>query len=193
MPTSRNDSRQLLETMLRQVDVPLSLSAVEGDALFLYAERPADDDVWHRRSRTLVDRLITMLRQFRERQIEIGSYSVCMCEACANVGNLELKIIVHAGEAMFTHVGQYLTLSGVDVIALHRLAKNSVPEPRYVLMTAAAQEALGVPDGVDADLKLETIAAKLNMPPMDDRHTALGDAIAVALMYVRLKHGARVG
>ena len=50
----------------------------------------------------------------------------------------------------------------------------------------------GVPDGVDADLRLETIAAKLDMPPMDERHTALGDAIAVALMYVRLKTGAKV-
>lgn len=50
----------------------------------------------------------------------------------------------------------------------------------------------GVPEGTDTDLRLETIAAKLDMPPMEGRHTALGDAISVALMYVRLKHGARV-
>jgi DNA polymerase-3 subunit epsilon len=42
--------------------------------------------------------------------------------------------------------------------------------------------------GGDVDLRFDTIADKLNMP-MIQRHTALGDAISVALMYVRLKHG----
>lgn len=42
--------------------------------------------------------------------------------------------------------------------------------------------------GGEVDLRFDTIAAKLNMPIIE-RHTALGDAITVALMYVRLKHG----
>lgn len=42
--------------------------------------------------------------------------------------------------------------------------------------------------GGDVDLRFDTIASKLNMPIIQ-RHTALGDAITVALMYVRLKHG----
>ncbi len=42
--------------------------------------------------------------------------------------------------------------------------------------------------GGDADLRFDTIASKLDMPIIE-RHTALGDAITVALMYVRLKHG----
>lgn len=42
--------------------------------------------------------------------------------------------------------------------------------------------------GGDVDLRFDTIASKLNMPIIE-RHTALGDAITVALMYVRLKHG----
>ena len=42
--------------------------------------------------------------------------------------------------------------------------------------------------GGDVDLRFDTIAAKLDMPIIQ-RHTALGDAITVALMYVRLKHG----
>ena len=42
--------------------------------------------------------------------------------------------------------------------------------------------------GGDVDLRFDTIASKLNLP-MLERHTALGDAITVALMYVRLKYG----
>lgn len=42
--------------------------------------------------------------------------------------------------------------------------------------------------GGDVDLRFDTIATKLNMPIIE-RHTALGDAVTVALMYVRLKHG----
>lgn len=42
--------------------------------------------------------------------------------------------------------------------------------------------------GGDVDLRFDTIASKLDIPIIK-RHTALGDAITVALMYVRLKHG----
>ncbi len=42
--------------------------------------------------------------------------------------------------------------------------------------------------GGDVDLRFDTISRSLDIP-MLERHTALGDAITVALMYVRLKHG----
>lgn len=43
--------------------------------------------------------------------------------------------------------------------------------------------------GGDTDLRFDTISRNLDIP-MLERHTALGDAITVALMYVRLKYGA---
>jgi DNA polymerase-3 subunit epsilon len=43
--------------------------------------------------------------------------------------------------------------------------------------------------GGDIDLRFDTISQKLDIPILE-RHTALGDAITVALMYLRLKHGA---
>jgi len=39
---------------------------------------------------------------------------------------------------------------------------------------------------IEPDLKFETIAKKLDIPMVGQRHTALGDAITTALMYVRL-------
>jgi arsenite methyltransferase len=138
---------ELLESLIRQVDVPLRISAVEGDALFLYAIKSGDGDVWRRRGASLVDRLRNLFRTFSQRLVEIGAYSVCNCDACRIVGDLKLKIVAHSGEALFTQVGQYPTLSGPDVITLHRLAKNSVPEKQYFLMTESAFHDLGEPGG----------------------------------------------
>lgn len=42
--------------------------------------------------------------------------------------------------------------------------------------------------GGNVDLRFDTIADNLGLPILE-RHTALGDAITVALMYVRLKYG----
>lgn len=138
---------ELLESLMRQVDVPLRISRIEGDALFLYAVKSGDEEVWRRRSASLVNRLLGLFQVFEERLVEIGAYSVCKCRACAEVGDLKVKIIAHSGEALFTHVGDYPTLSGVDVITVHRLAKNSVPEDEYVLMTEAAYKDLTLPEG----------------------------------------------
>lgn len=139
---------ELLETLMHQVDVPLRISRIEGDALFLYAIKSGDDEVWRRRSSSLVRRLLGLFQVFEERLAEIGAYSVCKCDACATVGNLKVKIIAHSGEALLTQVGEYPTLSGVDVITVHRLAKNSVPEDEYVLMTEAAYRDLALPEGI---------------------------------------------
>jgi DNA polymerase-3 subunit epsilon len=46
-------------------------------------------------------------------------------------------------------------------------------------------------EGQDADLRLETISASVGLPPPRGRHTALTDAVFVAAVYVRLKHGKR--
>jgi arsenite methyltransferase len=138
---------ELLESLIRQIDVPLRLSAVEGDALFMYAIKSGDEDIWRRRGASLVDRVHGLFRTFAQRLVEIGAYSVCNCSACRVVGELKLKIVAHSGEALFTQIGQHPTLSGPDVITLHRLVKNSVSEKQYFLMTASAYRDLGAPGG----------------------------------------------
>ena len=136
---------ELLESLIRQVDVPLRISAVEGDALFLYAIKSGDEQIWRRRGASLVDRLRGLFRTFAQRLVEIGAYSICNCDACRVVGELKLKIVAHSGEELFTQVGQHPTLSGPDVITLHRLTKNSVRERQYFLMTEAAYRDLERP------------------------------------------------
>ncbi len=56
----------LLESLMDQVDVPLRVSYVEGDALLLYAIKSGDAVVWRRRSQNLVVRLLSLFEVFRE-------------------------------------------------------------------------------------------------------------------------------
>jgi len=46
-------------------------------------------------------------------------------------------------------------------------------------------------DGIEGDLRLETIARRLGMPVPKGRHAAYRDALFVATLYVRLMHGER--
>jgi SAM-dependent methyltransferase len=149
--------RELMESLIEQVDVPLRVAGIEGDALFLYAVKSGDEEVWKRRGASLVDRLQTLFDTFAQRKVEIGAYSVCRCNACRTVGDLKLKVIAHSGEAVVTQIGGHSSLSGPDVITVHRLAKNSVPQDQYMLMTESAFQDLGAPEGVDISEGVEEI------------------------------------
>jgi len=149
--------RELMESLVEQVDVPLRVAGVEGDALFLYAIKTGDEDTWRRRGASLVDRLVTLFETFAQRLVEIGSYSVCNCGACRAVGELRLKIIAHSGEAIFNQIAGHASLSGPDVITVHRLAKNSVSEDQYLLMTESAYRDLGAPAELEVSEGVEEI------------------------------------
>lgn len=149
--------RELLECLIGEVDVPLRISSIEGDALFLYAIKSGDQEVWATRGVSLFEGLLGLITTFAQRLVEIGAYSVCNCSACLAVGNLKLKIIAHSGEAAFSQVGGHPTLSGVDVITVHRLAKNTVADNQYILMTETAYRDLGEPGGDEVSEGLEVI------------------------------------
>ncbi len=86
-----------------------------------------------------------MFTAFGRSLIEIGSYSMCRCQACSNIFELKLKVVAHSGEGLLNEVGGFSILSGIDTITVHRLLKNSVTLDEYVLMTEAAQRDLPFP------------------------------------------------
>ena len=76
--------------------------------------------------------------------------TTCSCNACRNMGSLDLKFFLHHGEyAMQTLAGR-TELQGPEVIRLHRLMKNSVTKATgikaYALVTEQAADAIGLPD-----------------------------------------------
>lgn len=155
---------QLLECIIKRVEIPLRIAKLEGDAVFLYAPRPADvDDAgWADTLRTVRERLPTFFDAFRAELALIAASVFCIGAACKHVKELKLKIVVHAGQALSHEVAGFRELSGVDVIIVHRLLKNRLPAGEYLLFTDAAFRALEVPASLETrahDEKLDDIGA----------------------------------
>jgi hypothetical protein len=130
---------QLLEAVIDAAG-SLELAKLEGDAAFFYAKLKKPADLQGHVARVLDIRLA-----FRAKQQAMEIDRVCNCDSCMQVGNLQLKFIAHEGEVAFQKVKKHVELAGVDVILVHRLLKNPVPVPEYVLMSEPVHAALARP------------------------------------------------
>jgi Protein of unknown function (DUF2652) len=133
----------LIETMLREVDIPLQLQEIEGDALFLYAAHPGDEAGWRDVLAQVRTKLPRFFEVFLEGMIPAAESTPCGCAICRNLEGLKLKVIVHVGRAVFHMIAGRRQISGADVILAHRLLKNSQPNREYLLMTEPAYRDLG--------------------------------------------------
>jgi hypothetical protein len=122
----------LLESIIGHARAPLSAHEVLGDAVSFYADAPGDAALANEIRRQVA----SIFDAFRVREGElISDCSLCVCEACRSVGKLQLKAILHCGQAVYSEVGGRRKISGADVILAHRLLKNSVPSREYILET----------------------------------------------------------
>jgi Protein of unknown function (DUF2652) len=119
----------------------LELSGLEGDAAFLYATDPSAEEI----TRSLAGLAGAMHRAFHDEQQRLELLRVCWCDGCKQTGQLTVKVVAHYGEVVLSSTRGHATLAGVDVILVHRMLKNSVPLPEYVLMTQAVRERAGAP------------------------------------------------
>jgi class 3 adenylate cyclase len=126
---SQEITQRLLESMLDAVPA-LRLVEVEGDALFLSApqDEPEAAGDW-------VPSALAMFRAFHEQQQWMVAHNLCVCDACRQIGRLRVKFVAHLGEVATQTIRGTEKLVGVDVIAVHRMLKSSVPTPEYVLMS----------------------------------------------------------
>jgi hypothetical protein len=88
------------------------------------------------------ERLSGMRQSFLARRERIKKDIACDCASCSQLDNLSLKFVAHQGEVAKQKVKRNVELAGVDVILVHRMLKNDVPVPEYVLMTDPVAECL---------------------------------------------------
>jgi hypothetical protein len=81
-----------------------------------------------------------MHRAFHDRQQQIDAVTACRCDACVQVCNLRVKFVAHVGDVVVQSGRRATKVAGVDVIVVHRMLKNSVPVPEYLLMTEPVLE-----------------------------------------------------
>jgi len=140
---------KLLEAIIHEVEIPLEVKEIEGDAVFLYAIKPDDEAAWEQLRRMIGRKLVRFFEAFAQGILAASEFALCRCPSCQNIDQLKLKIVVHSGEALLHQVGRFAEVSGVDVILAHRLLKNSVPGDEYVLMTESAYREIEFPTDVN--------------------------------------------
>ena len=133
---------ELVKAIIRQIELPLEVAKLEGDAVFLFCRKQNGARRWAEAKKVIGDKLVKFFRMFREKISELSQSTTCTCQACTHIEKLRLKVVVHSGEALFHRVFNFVELAGVDVIIVHRLLKNSVAADQYLLLTEAARHDL---------------------------------------------------
>jgi uncharacterized protein YndB with AHSA1/START domain len=132
----------LMDTVVKGLRPPFRLAKFEGDAAFVYAATAKVD------GSMLQDIIESAYFKFRRRLRDIKQASACECKACAAMGDLDFKFVVHHGETVKQKMGGREELAGRDVILVHRLLKNTVSEKigsrAYALYSDACIQTMGI-------------------------------------------------
>jgi len=131
---SQDITGRLLKAVVESSPIPMV--ELEGDAAFFCAPvDEVDSDAF-----TLS---LEMHQAFHSQLERMVALNMCSCDACMQSRDLKVKFVGHVGEVATQTVGGRENLVGVDVIAVHRMLKNTVPVPEYVLMTESLLEHCG--------------------------------------------------
>lgn len=128
---------ELLDELIATVKPPFKVGNVVGDAIFIYA--PDDGTA---SGQTVLEAVDSLYCAFADRVAALRYGANCPTDPAQLAGALDLKMVVHHGEYSRNVIGDREELSGSAVVALHRLAKNTVTEDTghtgYAMLTSVA-------------------------------------------------------
>ena len=159
----------LMQAVIREVEIPLEIAKLEGDAIFMFADSGRSQD-WPATCAQVGARLARFIAAFDRALGELVQVNACPCVPCQQASRLRLKVLGHAGKALRYRLGPFEELAGVDVILLHRLLKNPIAARTYLLLTESAYQVLRpAPDPGFEALSLDypelgTIQARVHLP-----------------------------
>lgn len=134
----------LTRGIISEFPAPWRLVKLEGDAVFVYAEGRSFSDA--ERVMESVERCYCRFIDLRD---DIDRASSCECQACANVGSLDLKFVAHFGPFLRQTMAGVEDLAGPSVILVHRLLKNSIVDATgaraYAFYTSPVVDRVGKP------------------------------------------------
>jgi len=135
--------KSLLTSLVEQVGEPLQFWRMDGDAVLAYStsqEFPSGEVFL-----TICENFYNAFATCRR---DIIANTTCPCQACANVNNLDLKIMAHHGSFEEMKFGPVTDISGSDVILVHRMAKTDVKAATgirsYALFSDAAVQVMDI-------------------------------------------------
>ena len=108
------------------------LIEIEGDAAFLSRE---DDALVGDGTVVAVTQAAVAMHHAFHVERRLIELNLCPCPSCSQANGLTLKFVAHVGEVATQTIKRRRNLVGMDVIFVHRLLKNPVQAPEYVLVS----------------------------------------------------------
>jgi len=133
---------RLLEAVIDAAGPALRLAKLEGDAAFFYLPCPPDGAF---EPSLVADHAARIHEAFHACVADLRANTLCPCDGCQQSGDLKIKLVGHVGEVVIQKVKQLTELAGLDVILVHRMLKNDVPLPEYLLVTKPVYDMLDAP------------------------------------------------
>ncbi|MGH2523364.1 MAG: DUF2652 domain-containing protein [Anaerolineales bacterium] len=134
---------ELLELIINRLTPTLTLSKLEGDAVFVYAP-----EAHLSRGEILLELIEATYIAFKDRVEGIRRRTTCQCNACRAIPTLDLKFLAHHGDYIVQQVSGIKELVGSDVNLVHRLLKNHIAEATgwraYALFSEKSLEHMGL-------------------------------------------------
>lgn len=113
--------RELTTLVRTRLAPPMRFLKLEGDAVFCHVDGAAFEH-----GERLLELIETCYLDFSDRMLDMERATTCPCAACASIGSLDLKFVVHYGTYVIDSEDGREDLAGPDVILVHRLLKNTV-------------------------------------------------------------------
>lgn len=138
--------RQVLERLIKSLTPAMTLCEVEGDAVFTYApDRQID------RGELVAELVESAYAAFRDQQRTMIHNATCPCRACRQIGDLDVKFVVHHGEFVIQELAGKTGPLGTPVNLVHRLLKNHTTDATgwtaYALYTTEALRKMAIGTG----------------------------------------------
>lgn len=134
---SQHIIEELLEILIDANEIDLQVSEIEGDAILFYRQgMPTTIE-------KLVGQVESMYMKFHTHLKMYEHTRICQCGACSTANDLKLKFVITYGEVGFNKIKDHYKLFGKEVIIAHRLLKNNINQPEYVLLTNEAMKVHG--------------------------------------------------
>src|SRR5919112_2185367 len=108
------------------------LIEIEGDAAFLSRDASGMDGA--ATLSAVTGAAVAMHRAFHT-QRRLVELNLCPCQSCTQTSALKLKFVAHVGDVATQTIRRRKKLVGMDVIYVHRLLKNRIEVPEYLLVS----------------------------------------------------------
>jgi Protein of unknown function (DUF2652) len=168
------------------------LIEIEGDAAFLSRDADALDGDGQPVA-AVTQAAAGMHRAFHAERRNVVK-NLCPCDGCSQAENLRLKFVAHIGEVASQRIKDRHKLVGIEVIHVHRMLKNPVDVPEYVLFSEAlyrtgqempdvrevSQELEGIGPSSAFFVEVEDVAGALPAPADPSWPTRVGRTLDVA-------------